>query len=137
MIIAPGFAIVLAAALLWTTLFSMTNQFPMRGLRNLGILACYIIGLIMFFVAGFKNALATWVLFGFIGGAMYFFHDLIVRAKTTDGEEKPKISLGHFVFALVAWPIMGPEAIEYSLAELGVLKAPEVPPPSDGKQDHS
>ena len=106
MIIAPRFAIVLAAALLWTTLFSMTNQFPMRGLRNLGIVACYIVGFIMFFLAGFKNAFATWVLFGFIGGALYFTYDLIVRAKTKEGEKKPKISLSHFVFAVVAFRLI-------------------------------
>jgi len=107
----------------------MTNKFPVRGLRNLGILACYIIGIWMFFVAGFKAAAATWVMFGLIGGALYFMHDLVVRAKAKPEEEKPSISLGHFIFGQIAWPVMAPEAIEYVLAELGVLKTP-VPPTS-------
>ena len=134
--IAPRFAVALAVALLWTTAFSMTNQ-PVRGLRNLGILACYIIGLVMFFKAGFKDALATWVLFGLIGGGLYFAYDLVARPKTEEGEEKPKVSLGHFAFAQLAWPIMGPEAIEYTLAELGVLKPAELPTPFQGTKEDS
>ena len=130
--ISMNFAMALAVAFMWTTAFSMTNRFPVRGLRNLGILACYVIGISMFFVAGIKPAVSTWIMFGLIGGALYFIHDLIVRAKAKPEEEKPAISLGHFIFGQLAWPIMGPEAIEYALAELGVLKAPE---PKETKGD--
>ena len=131
MMIATRFAIVLAAAFFWTTAFSMTNEFPRRGLRNLGILSCYIIGIIMFFNAGVKNAFVTWGLFGLISGGLYFTYDLVARAKTKAGEEKPNISFTHFLVGQIAWPIMGPEAIEYTLAELGLLKNHAVSSPSD------
>lgn len=137
MTLAPIFAVALAAALLWTIAFSMTNQFPMRGLRNLGILACYIIGAIMFFKSEIKEALATWVLFGLLGGGLYFTYALVARTKTKAGDEKPKVSLSHFVLGQLAWPIMGPEAIESILAELGVLKPTAMPTPAHEESDKS
>lgn len=120
--ISMTFSIVLGAALLWTTAFSMTNRLPVRGLRNLGILACYLIGICMFVVEGVQSALATWILFGLIGGGLYFIHDGVVWLKSRREEKKPPISLSHFIYGQVAWPIMGPESVEYILAELGVLK---------------
>ncbi|MDD5259816.1 MAG: hypothetical protein PHD29_07600 [bacterium] len=122
--IAAKYAIALATAFLWTTGFSLMNQLPVRGLRNLGILSCYVIGIIMFMKVGFKRGIATWIMFGLIGGFLYFTYDLVSRAKATSEIEKPPISLSHFIYGQFAWPIMGPEAIEYILAEIGMLKSP-------------
>ena len=41
-----------------TTAFSMTIRRPIRGMRNLGILGSYGVGLVMFFGVGLKICLA-------------------------------------------------------------------------------
>lgn len=133
MMISVNFSVALAIAFAWTIVFSMTNKFPVRGLRNLGILACYIIGISMFFAVGFKTAGTTWVMFGLVGGGLYFIYNLIVWAKANAGEAKPRISIGHFIYGQFAWPVMGSEAIEYTLAEIGVLKLPKPKEGEDGE----
>ena len=46
------FAAALLIAVGWTTVFSLTNKPGIRGFRNLGILASYILVLVFLFVAG-------------------------------------------------------------------------------------
>ena len=129
--ISVTFSMILACAFLWTTAFSLTNKFPVRGLRNLGIMGCYLVGIGMFFVAGVKSAASTWVMFGLLGGLLYFLYDVAVWFKAKPDQKKPPVSLKHFVNGQLAWPIMGPEAIEYLLAELGVLQSAAQPVPED------
>ena len=57
----------------------------------------------------------------------YVCWEILQRLRTAAGEPKPAVSLSPLVHGLFAWPIMVPEALEYALAELGVL----LPPPSD------
>ena len=59
-----GFSIALGIAILWTVIFSMTNKPSIRGYRNLGLLACYILLVIYLFVIGWRSALFTWFVFG-------------------------------------------------------------------------
>ncbi len=121
------FAVALLVALGWTTLFSFTNKPGVRGFRNLGILACYILFLVFLFVAGWRAALVTWAVFGIAGGLTYVSWLILERLRAAAGEQKPGVSLSPLLHGLIAWPIMVPEAVEYSLAELGVLRPPAVP----------
>ncbi len=113
----------------WTTLFSMSNTPGIRGYRNLGILACYILLIVMLFRVPFTSALVTWCILGVGGGLVYIAYELLVRARASQSEKKPKVSFGHVIFGNLMWPVMVPEAVEYILAELGLLKAPPTPEP--------
>lgn len=122
------FAVALLIAVGWTTLFSLANKPGIRGFRNLGILASYLLVLVFLFVAGWRAALMTWGVFGVVGGVIYICWEVLQRLRTAAGQEKPGVSLSPLIHGLFAWPIMVPEAIEYALAELGVLRTP--PPAS-------
>jgi hypothetical protein len=122
------FAIALFIAVTWTTLFSLTNKPGIRGFRNLGILGSYILLLVFLFVSGWRAVLVTWALFGVLGGLIYVCWEILERLRTAAGEKKPAVSLSALVHGLFAWPIMVPEAVEYALAELGILKAPPTSP---------
>jgi len=122
------FAVALLLAVGWTTLFSFSNTPGIRGFRNLGILACYVLVLVFLFVAGWRAALVTWAVFGILGGVIYICWEILQRLRTAAGQQKPAVSLSPLVHGLFAWPIMVPEAVEYALAELGILKAPPTTP---------
>jgi hypothetical protein len=122
------FAIALLIAVTWTTLFSLTNKPGIRGFRNLGILGSYIFLLVFLPVAGSSAALVTWATFGVLGGVIYVCWEILERLRTVAGDEKRAVSLAPLVHGLFAWPIMVPEAVEYALAELGVLKTPPTVP---------
>ena len=128
--LSPAWALALLAATGWTTAFSLLNH-PLRGLRNLGLLACYAIGVAMAVVLPWRAALATWVLFALAGALLYIAYDAWSRireraaaaAKGGAGEESAGSLLAPLRDAVVAWPIMIPEAVEYALADMGVLRA--------------
>ena len=137
--ISQTFSIALAAAALWAIGFSMFNSPSIRGYRNLGILACYVIGLVMLSSVSWSVAGCTWLVFGLAGGLAYVGYDIMsvvtARKDQLDGdEEPPRVRLSHLPFGLLAWPIMLPEAIEYTLAELGLLTSSE-PEESATQQD--
>lgn len=115
------YAICLLIATAWTTLFSMTIRQPLRGCGNLGILACYVLFMVMLFRLRFLTALATWCVFGLAGGLLYLCYELVMRWQIKDPVEKPAVSLAPLFHGPLAWPIMIPEVIEYTLAELGLL----------------
>jgi hypothetical protein len=115
------------SALSWTMLFSMSNTRGIRGYRNFGILACYILLIVMLFRIPFKSALVTWCILGVSGGLVYIAYELIARARAKASEEKPSVSFGHVIYGNLMWPVMVPEAVEYILADLGILKAPPTP----------
>ena len=119
--ISSRFAFALAMSLSWTTIFSMTNHYPIRSLRNFGILACYILGVVMIFKTNFKKAAFTWIMFGVIGGFLYMGYEFLAYLRMDDPGDKISVSIANLVYGPIVWPIMVPEAIEYTLAELGVL----------------
>jgi hypothetical protein len=122
-------AVYLLIATAWTTAFSMTNQQPLRGSRNLGILACYVSFVITLIRLPFVTSLATWCLFGVAGGLLYIAHELFVGWRAKASAEKPAVSLATLIHGPLAWPIMTPEAIENTLTELGILKIPPLQSP--------
>jgi len=123
-------AIFLLIAVGWTTLFSMTSKQPVRGLRNLGILVCYILAVVMLIRLRFVSALVTWCAFGIAAGVIYSLYELVAYARDKSPDKKLGLSFSHFIHGPLAWPIMIPEAIEYLLADLGVLRAQPAPPPT-------
>ena len=116
-----SYAIYLLVAVSWTTLFSMTIKQPIRGLRNLGILACYIIAIVMLFRLHFISTLATWCAFGVAAGVIYSLYQAVSYAHDKSTDKKLGISFSTFLHGPLAWPIMIPEAIEYLLTEVGIL----------------
>jgi cyanate permease len=130
------FAIALLIALLWTTLFSLTIKPGIRGFRNFGLLAAYLMLPIFLFVAGWKLALSTWVIFGLSGGFLYFLWEVFQYLRSSEPDKK--LSGVTIVHGLFGWPIMVPEAIEYALAEAGILKsAPVKAPEENGEKPQS
>jgi hypothetical protein len=123
-------AIYLLIAVGWTTLFSMTSKQPIRGLRNLGILACYVLAIVMLIRAPFVSAVATWCAFGIAAGVIYSLYQIVAYARDKSPDKNLGLSFSHFIYGPLAWPIMIPEAIEYLLAELGVLRVQPVTPPT-------
>ena len=110
----------------WTTFFSMFNAPGIRGWRNVSLLATYITGIVMFFRIAFLSTAGTWAALGLASGLLYFIYEAWGYLKTREVEQRPRLrTIAH---GLLAWPIMLPEVIEYTLAEIGVLKAP---PPVD------
>ena len=111
----------------WTTLFSMSNTRGIRGYRNFGILACYILLIVMLVRVPFTSALLTWCVLGVSGGLVYIAYELLTRARASESEKKPKVSFGHVIYGNLMWPVMVPEAVEYILADMGILKSPPTP----------
>lgn len=122
------YALYLLIALVWTTAFSMVNGHPLRGLRNLGILACYGLAIVMLVRIKFASAAVTWCVFGLAAGLIYSAYNVLAYSRDKAPDKTLRVSVGDFLYGPLAWPIMIPEAVEYSLAELGVLKTP--PPPA-------
>ncbi|HEV8003254.1 MAG TPA: hypothetical protein VGP63_25430 [Planctomycetaceae bacterium] len=126
------YAICLLVTVGWTTLFSLTIKQPLRGLRNLGILASYVLLIVMLFRLPMLAAIVTWCVYGIAGGLLYGGYELLSRAGTqVENPNSPKSLFGVLAHGFVAWPIMIPEAIEYTLAQWGVLPGPSVRPPEN------
>lgn len=118
----PFWLAMLAVSAAWSSLFSLAQRPHVRGWRNLGLLAGFVLGIVMLVVLPWRQALATWAFAGLAGGALYVLYELIagLRLPARTAESRPR--LGHLVHGLLVWPIMVPEAFECLLAELGVLK---------------
>ena len=120
----------LAVPAVWTIFFSMFNTPSIRGWRNLGWPTCYIVGLAMFWSIGWRRAGATWLSVGLISGLLYYLYE--VWSSRREADPAARAQLRTILHGAFAWPIMLPEAIEYSLADAGVLKTGA---PSTGHDD--
>jgi len=107
----------------------LSNARRIRLIRGLAWLSGYLLGIAMLIALPWRNAGATWLVMAAVGSGVYLvyeFYGLLVPGK--DGERTvPRLAT--LIGGLFAWPIMVPEAVEYLLAELGVLKPAVVPPP--------
>ena len=115
--------IALTASLCWTVFFSMSNTPGVRGYRNLGILAAYVCLGVFFFRSSWLDVALTWLAFAIAGGFIYTAWEILQRVRTPQAAEKPKVGFAHVFPAIAIWPIMVPEAVEYALAEFGILKS--------------
>jgi hypothetical protein len=95
------FAVALLIAVGWTTLFSLTNQPSLRGLRNLGIPASYLSVVVFLFVAGWRSAPATWAAFGVAGGLLYVAWETLERRHAASGRQDPGVSLAPLIHGII------------------------------------
>ena len=132
------YATYLLIAVSWACFFSLTIKQPVRGLRNVGILACYILALVMVIRVPFTAALVTWCAFAVAAGIVYSAYEFFAYVRDKDPQKKLNVSLSTFIHGLLAWPIMIPEAVEYLLAELGIIRieTPPSPPIPDPKRNN-
>jgi hypothetical protein len=114
-----------------TTFFSLFSTPAIRGLRNVGIIACYLALVVGVFKMGWKRTLLAWVIFGLLSGVLYFAYELVAHSRASKVDES-RPSVTTVLHGLLAWPIMAPEAVEYTLADLGVLKTIPAPTPKHG-----
>src|SRR5271168_1467770 len=91
---------VLACAAGWTTFFSFFNTPGIRGYRNLGLLACYVLGFVMLAVLPWRTALSTWLLLGAATGSFYFAYECSAFLKVKDKTEAPRPSFGTIINGL-------------------------------------
>lgn len=117
--------LVLGGAAAWTIFFSMFSAPGVRGWRNLGWVACFVLGAVMLVVLPWRAALSTWAAAGIFSGLLYFAYELFIFIRLTDKTEMEKPNPVTIIHGLALWPIMLPEVVEYFLAEVGVLKAPK------------
>lgn len=127
-LVSPRWLLYLGVPAGWAVLFSLFNRQPLRGLRNFGLLGCYVVGIVMAFRLPWRQSLATWLVPALGAGLAYFLYEVVSSLRAREREVKPRwTTLLNGVFA---WPIMVPEVIEYSLAEAGVLRAAVPPSPT-------
>jgi ABC-type spermidine/putrescine transport system permease subunit II len=127
----------LAVPAAWTIFFSMFNTPGVRGWRNLGWPTCYLVGVAMFWSIGWRRAGIIWLCIGFATGFLYYLYQVWSATRVKDPAAKAQLST--ILHGALAWPIMLPEVVEYSLADAGVLKAtrtteppPDLSPKNDG-----
>ncbi len=111
----------LAIPTAWTVYFSMFMAPRIRGWRNLGWPACYVLGFVMLGNVGWRRAGATWAAVGLATGLLYLLYEAWPRRSEGDAPERVRLST--VLHGVAVWPIMLPEVIEYSLAGAGVLRA--------------
>ena len=121
-LISTTWLLILLSAAAWTTFFSFFSTPGIRGWRNLGWMACFVIGTFMLVTLPLRVALATWSVVGFVSGLLYYCYGCYSRltAKPEEDISWPRPST--ILHGLLLWPIMLPEAIEYWLADRGVLR---------------
>lgn len=118
----------LAASAGWSSFFSMFNRPHIRGWRNLGLLAGFMLGIAMLVALPWQNALVTWTVAGLTGGILYLTYEVVAYLRLPERTRDARPKMGVLIHGLLLWPVMLPEAVEYLLTELGVLKAPPQAP---------
>ncbi|MGE0441532.1 MAG: hypothetical protein AB7S39_13685 [Gemmatimonadales bacterium] len=90
-----------------------------RGVRTMGIIASYTIGVLMLIALPPVIALATWCLFAAFGGLVALGYELWARRRYTAAGRKPRPLV--LLQGFLLWPGMIPDAIEGALVDLGIL----------------
>ena len=107
----------LAAVVVLNIIASLFMIPTIRMFRMPLILATYVIGIVLFFKLGVWRALALWCGIGIVTGLLYWSYEFWSARHSKEPNTKTP-SLVTVVHGLFAWPIMLPEVIEYSWAEL-------------------
>ncbi len=113
----------LAGVTLFTACFVVSNR-AMRGMRIVGLVTTYALGVWMGLVIPWKTAAITWCAVAALGGGAVLAYELWAqwRFAGTGRARRPLILLQGFLL----WPAMLPDALERMVVELGIL------PPSPG-----
>lgn len=107
----------LAAVVVLNIIASLFTSPAIRMFRLPLILAAYVIGIVIFFKLGVLRALAVWCGIGILSGLLYWGYEFW-SARRSKEPDTTMPSLVTVVHGLFAWPIMLPEAIENTWAEL-------------------
>ena len=107
----------LAAVVVLNIIASLFMIPTIRMFRMPLILATYVIGIVLFFKLGVWRTLALWCGIGIVTGLLYWSYEFWSARHSKEPNTKTP-SLVTVVHGLFAWPIMLPEVIEYSWAEL-------------------
>jgi hypothetical protein len=92
----------------------------LRGIRTMGIVLAYAVGVWMLIALPLVVATATWCLFATAGGVIAFAYELWARHRyaNTGRAPRPLILLQGFLL----WPGMIPDAVEGVLVDFGILE---------------
>ena len=113
--------LVLLGVTLWTTCCVLMNP-ALRGVRYMGLVLSYGVGLWMALALPWRDAVTTWCVFAAFGGAVAFAYELWARRRYrgTGRADRPLVALQGFVL----WPALLPDAIEGMFVDAGILQAP-------------
>ena len=114
-------AIALFGILLWTTVVVSLNAALRRGMGTMGMLLSYAVLAWMLYDLPWRDALATWAIFGALGGLVAFVYELWARRRYAGKERTPKPLVR--LEGLLRWPAMVPDAFGLVLNDLGILPA--------------
>ncbi len=118
----------LAGVTLFTACFVVSNR-AMRGMRIVGLVTTYALGVWMALVLPWKTAAITWCALAALGGGVVLVYELWAQWRFAERgrAKRPLILLQGFLL----WPAMLPDALERMVVELGIL------PPSPNDADES
>jgi len=103
----------------------MANKPGIRGYRNLGILASYVLVVVFSSLLVGKRHWQPGRRRSGRGRDLHSVGDFSAVADAARRREAGSQSAASCLWP-IAWPIMAPEAVEYMLADLGVLRDPSV-----------
>jgi hypothetical protein len=117
----------LAAVVVLLIVASLFMSPAIRMFRVPLMLAAYIIGIILFFKLGVWRALGLWCGIGIVTGLLYWSYELW-SARHSKEPDTTMPSLRTVVDGLYLWPVMLPEVVENTWAELFSTKTPDDKP---------
>ena len=91
-----------------------------RGIRTMGILTAYGVGVCMLFALPLHVALGTWCVFASAGGVIALAYELWARRRFAGTGRKPRPLI--LLQGFLLWPGMIPDAVEGVLVDTGVLQ---------------
>src|SRR5258708_23622781 len=106
-------------------LVSLSLKPQIRGFRNLTMLACYILGVVSFFVVNIYLAIAVWVGLGILSGLAYIAHEAWTAHRHPDPKGSSGIQISNLFYGPIAWPLMIIEVFEYTWAEVFPIRKKE------------
>ncbi len=116
--------VTLGVLTLVTVAVSIQPSIGLRQVRNLTILASYLVGVALLFADRWVRPAAVWVVVGLVSGLLCFGYDswsIAGARRQRPGEDHGSASLSTILLGVVAWPLALPEVIENTLADTGVI----------------
>ncbi|MFY7921794.1 MAG: hypothetical protein ACOVSI_05215 [Gemmatimonas sp.] len=116
-------AIVLFGVLLWTTACVLLNAALRRGMGIMGLVLSYGVLAWMLYDLPLREAVVTWSVFAFFGGALTVVYELWARRRYAGTDRRARRLLR--LEGLLLWPAMIPDAVGLMMNDLGIIPADE------------
>ena len=116
-------AIVLFGVLLWTTACVLLNAALRRGMGIMGLVLSYGVLAWMLYDLPLREAVVTWSVFAFLGGALTVVYELWARRRYAGTDRRARRLLR--LEGLLLWPAMIPDAVGLMMNDLGIIPADE------------